>query len=88
MLREAIAKRHSTVGEALDVGRRMGAWRVLLTHFSQRYPKLADVRGAPARRAVVAFDLMCAPFRLLPQLPRLMPALMCLFADELASSGE
>ena len=41
-----------------------------------------------AGHEVVAFDLMCAPFRLLPQLPRLMPALMCLFADELASSGE
>ena len=38
----------------------MGAWRVLLTHFSNRYPRLADVRGggAAATRAVPAFDLM------------------------------
>ena len=38
----------------------MGAWRVLLTHFSNRYPRLADVRagGAAATRTVPAFDLM------------------------------
>jgi len=36
----------------------MGAWRVVLTHFSQRYPKLADVRsdvrGDVSRRAIAA----------------------------------
>ncbi|ETW01213.1 hypothetical protein H310_06802 [Aphanomyces invadans] len=37
---DAIRKKHSTVGEALNVGRRMQAHLVLLTHFSQRYPKL------------------------------------------------
>ena len=37
---EAVAKKHCTIGEALDVARRMGARRVLLTHFSQRYPKI------------------------------------------------
>ena len=42
----------------------MRAWRVLLTHFSNRYPRLADVRAVPraaaaaAARAVPAFDLM------------------------------
>ncbi|EPQ30968.1 uncharacterized protein PFL1_01157 [Pseudozyma flocculosa PF-1] len=37
----AIAKGHSTFGEAIDVGRRMDADNLLLTHFSQRYPKMA-----------------------------------------------
>ena len=85
MAREAQMKRHSTIGEALGVGAAMGAWRVLLTHFSQRYPKLADPRigGAPTAGAIVAFDQMVAPFALLRDLPRLMPALLCLFADEL-----
>ena len=83
MQAEAVARRHSTVAEALEVGRRMGAWRVVLTHFSQRYPKLADVRGDTTRRAVVAFDLMTVPLRLLPSLPALMPALLCVFAEEL-----
>ncbi|KAF8316635.1 Metallo-hydrolase/oxidoreductase [Clavulina sp. PMI_390] len=36
----AVAKQHSTIGQALDVGRRMQAKNILLTHFSQRYPKM------------------------------------------------
>ena len=30
---------HSTVGEAVSVARKMGVWRLILTHFSQRYSK-------------------------------------------------
>ena len=37
---DAKAKKHSTMSEAIDVGRRMGARRILLTHFSQRYQKI------------------------------------------------
>ncbi|KAG8623523.1 hypothetical protein KVT40_008499 [Elsinoe batatas] len=37
---DAIAKRHSTTGEALMVGAQMGAKAVVLTHFSQRYAKV------------------------------------------------
>ncbi|KAK4226671.1 ribonuclease Z 1 [Podospora fimiseda] len=37
---DAIAKKHSTLSEALAVGYEMKARRILLTHFSQRYPKL------------------------------------------------
>ncbi|KAK7751757.1 hypothetical protein SLS62_006242 [Diatrype stigma] len=37
---DALAKKHSTMSEAIDVGRRMGARRILLTHFSQRYQKV------------------------------------------------
>lgn len=40
MIAEAVAKRHSTIGEAIDVGLAMRAERILLTHFSQRYPKI------------------------------------------------
>lgn len=39
----AIAKKHSTTAEALEVGRRMEARTILLTHFSQRYQKAALV---------------------------------------------
>ncbi|PYH92557.1 hypothetical protein BO71DRAFT_400464 [Aspergillus ellipticus CBS 707.79] len=39
----AKAKKHSTVSEALEVGRRMNARAILLTHFSQRYQKVARV---------------------------------------------
>lgn len=39
----AVAKKHSTTAEALEVGRRMQARTILLTHFSQRYQKAALV---------------------------------------------
>ena len=47
---QARAKKHSTTSEAIDVGLAMGARRVILTHFSQRYqnfssPKAADTGG-------------------------------------------
>lgn len=37
---DAEAKKHSTTSEALAVGVAMGARRVILTHFSQRYQKI------------------------------------------------
>jgi ribonuclease Z len=40
MMAEALAKRHTTVGEAVQVGMKINAERILLTHFSQRYPKV------------------------------------------------
>lgn len=40
MADDAVKKKHSTVGEALEVARQMRAKEVVLTHFSQRYPKL------------------------------------------------
>jgi len=43
MEEEAVLKRHSTVSEALGVGKRMGARAILLTHFSQRYPRIPPV---------------------------------------------
>ena len=36
---QAVQKRHSTTEEALLLAARMGAYRVILTHFSSRYPK-------------------------------------------------
>ncbi|RXW24848.1 hypothetical protein EST38_g1005 [Candolleomyces aberdarensis] len=36
----AKAKKHSTFGQAIDIGRRMKAEKILLTHFSARHPKV------------------------------------------------
>ncbi|KAF9466199.1 beta-lactamase-like protein [Collybia nuda] len=33
-------KAHSTFGQAVEIGKRMGAENILLTHFSARYPKM------------------------------------------------
>jgi ribonuclease Z len=43
MIGSALAKRHSTAAEALEVARRMGARTIFLTHFSQRYQKIAAI---------------------------------------------
>ncbi|KAK9477415.1 hypothetical protein V1514DRAFT_309289 [Lipomyces japonicus] len=37
LIDQAIAKRHSTISEAVAVGRHMRAKNIMLTHFSQRY---------------------------------------------------
>ena len=42
---EARGKRHCTTSEALGAGKEMGARTVVLTHFSQRYPKLPVING-------------------------------------------
>ena len=48
MLDDAKAKKHSTMGEAIGVGRMMDARRVLLTHFSQRYQNYPERSSAEA----------------------------------------
>jgi ribonuclease Z len=70
----------------LQVGARMGAYRTLLTHFSQRYPKLpAGLDAAAAqwrRRPIVGFDGMVVPLALLPQLPALTPLVAAAFGED------
>jgi len=46
----ATVKRHSTFGQAVDVGRRMKAQNILLTHFSARYPQMPP-SGVPTPNA-------------------------------------
>jgi ribonuclease Z len=54
---EAVLKRHSTVAEALDIAKQMQAKTTLLTHFSQRYPRLPKL--PPENTHVIpAFDFM------------------------------
>ncbi len=40
MEEDAASKRHSTIQQAISVGVAMGVDRIVLTHFSQRYPKV------------------------------------------------
>ncbi|KAL2038876.1 hypothetical protein N7G274_008398 [Stereocaulon virgatum] len=42
---DAKAKKHSTTSEAIGVGAAMGAKRVILTHFSQRYQKTPSMNS-------------------------------------------
>lgn len=96
--RDAAAKRHSTVGQALDVAQRMGAWRVLLTHFSQRYskyaPDLAQFDAAHGRggsvidRAFPAFDGVHVNFHDLWALPALTRVLSAFFTEAAESAAD
>lgn len=88
MEEEAVSKKHCTTSEALEVcAERMGAWRTILTHFSQRYPKIPKlddgvVRDLRRGRACVAFDLMCVDFARLEELPNVVTAVRDCFPDE------
>ena len=65
---EAAAKHHSTTGDALASAAAAGAHATVLTHFSQRYPKVpalmsggvedGTVAAPPTPSVGVAFDLM------------------------------
>ena len=86
---EASLKRHSTVGEALEVASTMKAKNVVLTHFSQRYPKIPPVsarNGTVATEAdipvVFAFDFMKLTPCNLKAASKITPALRLLYPDQ------
>ncbi|KAI3336496.1 hypothetical protein HD806DRAFT_473860 [Xylariaceae sp. AK1471] len=92
---DAIAKKHSTMSEAIDVGRRMGARRILLTHFSQRYQKVpsmeddfeiqsdaeTDDKVKPDEVILVAFDYMRVKLGEFRKAQAFLPAIQKLFED-------
>lgn len=53
-------KGHSTVGQACEIAKRMEAKKLILTHFSSRYPKL-PVLGNNARDGKTRSDAVTSP---------------------------
>jgi ribonuclease Z len=89
---DAVSKKHCTTSEALAVARAMRARNVLLTHFSQRYPKMPilgsdeeagrDVRGGDDDMPVVfAFDFMRVRLGEFRRAREFLPALRRLYDD-------
>lgn len=88
---DALAKKHSTMSEAIGVGRRMGARRILLTHFSQRYQKVptmeddfenrrdAEGRNKADEVILVAFDYMRVKLGDFRKAQAYLPAIQRLF---------
>ncbi|KAI8920004.1 beta-lactamase-like protein [Powellomyces hirtus] len=85
MEEEACKKKHSTIGQAIEVGQKMQTRHLLLTHFSQRYPKMPilpsfmtdNVRSTDASPAGgmtigIAYDLMKIPLTEFWRLPILL----------------
>ncbi|KAI8899935.1 beta-lactamase-like protein [Globomyces pollinis-pini] len=87
LCQEAVSKNHCTIAEAIDVGTRMNAKNVLLTHFSQRYPKFPKIvnefpinNGGPVFG--IAFDLMHIEISQFRKLPHLVKPLSELYSEE------
>lgn len=87
---DALAKKHCTMSEALEVARRMRARRVLLTHFSQRYPKIptrlgkgggTGEEGVKDQVTLLAFDQMCVKLGDFKRAELFLPALRQLLDD-------
>ncbi|KAL6768056.1 hypothetical protein ACKKBF_B37600 [Auxenochlorella protothecoides x Auxenochlorella symbiontica] len=78
---EALAKNHCTTSEAVDTAAAAGAYRTVLTHFSQRYPKIPVIDANFQGSVGIAFDLMRINLVDLPRLPSLVPKLKLLFAE-------
>ena len=72
---EAVDKHHSTVGEAMHIAGDMKAAFVILTHFSQRYPKFPGFAAYPrfeGKAVALAFDLMSVTNRSIERVPGLL----------------
>ncbi|XVF24938.1 hypothetical protein REPUB_Repub13aG0170700 [Reevesia pubescens] len=84
LVEEAIARNHSTTKEAIEVGNSAGAYRIILTHFSQRYPKIPVFDEAHMHKTCIAFDMMSINIADLPVIPKVLPYLKLLFRNEMA----
>lgn len=85
MEEEAVLKRHSTVGEALSVARRMRAKAVILTHFSQRYPRIPPLQQMSMkeeRPIVFAFDFVRLTPKTISVAAKLTGAMRLLYPEE------
>lgn len=92
---EAVLKKHCTVSEALAVASDMKAKAVVLTHFSQRYPKISPVYvknqleiSDPLAPIVFAFDFMKVTPSNVTLASDLVPALRLLYPDEVDEANE
>lgn len=57
MEEDAAMKKHTTTGQAIEIGQKCGAWRTILTHFSPRYQKIAETTQKHLEHKVmIAFD--------------------------------
>ncbi|XP_054463315.1 zinc phosphodiesterase ELAC protein 2 [Anoplopoma fimbria] len=85
---EAVEKRHSTTSQAIGIGMRMNADFIMLNHFSQRYAKIPLFSEDFNDRVGISFDHMRIGFGDFKILPRLIPALKTLFAEEIGEMEE
>lgn len=76
---------HSTSRQAIEVGRQMGAKHILLTHFSQKFPKIPAFTDDFTENIGFAFDFMKIRPQHLPLLHLFRPVLEAMFWNEKAN---
>ncbi|NWI55628.1 RNZ2 protein, partial [Calyptomena viridis] len=86
--KEAIEKTHSTTSQAIQTGMKMNAEFIMLNHFSQRYAKIPLFSQDFSDRVGIAFDHMRVRFGDFPTIPKLIPPLKALFADDIVEMEE
>ena len=88
---DAIKKRHCTINEAIKVSNKMNARKLLLTHFSQRYPKIPSLSNnvdIKASEYCFAFDGMIIDYEKMGEQSKVLPKLTDLFAEEAKEDDE
>lgn len=86
---EARCKCHATTSEAIKMAQDMGAQFLMMTHFSQRYPKIPTFNNSSADTGVgIAFDLMRMRFSDFDVIPKLTNCLRLLFSAKPAEETD
>lgn len=91
MEEEAVLKMHSTVSEALSIAKRMDAKACILTHFSQRYPRIAPLHEEDSLLSfpvAFAFDFMKVTPASISVASKLTPALRMLYPQDAEGAEE
>ncbi|NXY17827.1 RNZ2 protein, partial [Atrichornis clamosus] len=88
MEKEAIEKTHSTTSQAIQTGMKMNAEFIMLNHFSQRYAKIPLFSEDFSEKVGIAFDHMRVRFGDFAAIPKLIPPLKALFADDIVEMEE
>lgn len=78
--KEARIKMHSTVSQAIEIGSRMSAKFVILTHFSQRYAKIPRM-DKHVENVAIGFDNMEVTLNDLPMMHLMYEPLKVMFSD-------
>ena len=82
LIANAIEHNHCTMSEALDVAKKMNPGFTILTHFSQRYPKVSSSllnQGSLNSQVGIAFDCMSVRLSELHTLPSYLHAMKDVF---------
>lgn len=80
LLDKALKKRHSTISQAIETGKSAKAHYVLLTHFSQRYPKL-PVFESDASNVAFACDYLTFGFDQIGRLCTVCPEIFRMIVE-------